>query len=330
MSEGTVVVGIDGGGTKTHAVVVDLKGRVLAEASGPSSNFQVLGPEKMAGVVRGVVQEAMSRLPHGSAKIRRVVAGLAGVGRPSDRQRANEALTSLGLAEAVRVDSDAAAALSGAFAGGEGIILIAGTGTICFGKGADGRVERSGGWGYLLGDEGSGYWIGQQAIVAALKDLDGRGPRTALRERIEERYGLERIDLIIPRVYQGDIDRTEVASLAPLVFEEAARGDEAAEQILSRAGEELGLLAAAVARRLRWSVEQVPIALIGGIFKQKERLIPFMQRSLERFQVRFRFVEPLFDPAVGAAIMALQDEGIAVDDRIRETLRETAKAGGSR
>jgi N-acetylglucosamine kinase-like BadF-type ATPase len=322
-----VVIGIDGGGTKTRAVVVTVEGEFLGEALGPSSNFQVLGPEKMARVLDECIQQALEVAGRKDLRLRRISAGLAGVGRPSDRERALQAMRELGFDAEYQVDSDAVAALTGAFAGGQGIIVIAGTGSICFGKGADGRVERSGGWGYLLGDEGSGYYIGQQAIIAALKDLDGRGPATQLRSALERRYGLERIDRIIPKVYQGEIDRTEIANLAPLVFQTAAQGDAVAQEVIQRAGEELGKLAAAVARRLTWSDKVVRVAPIGSLFRQIHVLAPHMERELRKAGVPFAMVSPMFDPAVGAALLGLEAEGITIDDSL---CRKLAASVGSR
>ncbi|MDZ7374646.1 MAG: hypothetical protein ONB23_11845 [candidate division KSB1 bacterium] len=320
-----VVVGIDGGGTKTRAVVVALDGRLLGEALGPSSNFQMLGPEKTAAVLHGCVREALERVSGGQVRVRCVSACLAGVGRPSDRRQALQALQALEIAPHYRVESDAMGALAGAFAGGEGIILIAGTGTICLGKGADGRVERAGGWGYLLGDEGSGYYIGQQAIVGALKDLDGRGPTTRLRSFLEARYELERIDRIIPKIYQGEIDRTEIAAIAPHVFEIAANGDEVAMEIIRRAAEELAKLAVAVGRRLAWSTGVAQIAPIGSLFRQFDVLQPHMERVFQQEAFAHRFVEPLFDPAIGAAILGLEEEGVRIEDSVLRNLRSSAR-----
>ncbi len=315
-----VVVGVDGGGTSTNVAVVALDGRVLARAQGGTSNYQVIGAEKLAQVLRETIETALREAGADVAEVRHLVVALAGVGRPADREAVSKIVTGLGLSQHATVDSDAAAALAGAFAGGEGIIVISGTGTICFGKGADGRVERSGGWGYLLGDEGSGYWIGQQALIAALKDLDGRGPRTALRTALEKHLGVERIDRVIPRVYQGDLDRAGVAALAPLVFQIAAEGDPVAQSIVDRAGEELGRLAAAVAKRLTWSSEKVKIAPIGSVFKQRAVLEPGMKRVLEEAKVAHEIVDPMLDPALGAAVIGLQREGIAVEGTVLANL----------
>ncbi|NOZ56318.1 MAG: hypothetical protein GXO73_05925 [Calditrichaeota bacterium] len=315
-----VVVGVDGGGTSTNVAVVALDGRVLARAQGGTSNYQVIGGEKLAEVLRETIEAALQKAKVEVPQVRHLVVALAGVGRPSDREAVSKVVANLGLSQRSTVDSDAAAALAGAFAGGEGIIVISGTGTICFGKGADGRVERSGGWGYLLGDEGSGYWIGQQALIAALKDLDGRGPRTALREALEKHLGVERIDRVIPRVYQGDLDRAGVAALAPLVFEVAAQGDAVAQEIVNRAGEELGRLAAAVAKRLTWSTDTVKIAPIGSVFKQRAVLEPGMKRVLDEAGVKHAIVDPLLDPALGAAVIGLQKEAVSVTGSVLDNL----------
>ncbi len=207
------VVGVDGGGTRTRALLANDKGEVLAQAEGGVSNVQVIGPEKLASVITEVLGELRQQSRMADVVPDYMYLGLAGAGRASDRQAAQVALAKAGVANALTVDTDASIALAGAFPMGPGIIIIAGTGSICYGKAAGGEVVRCGGWGYLLGDEGSGYFIGREALLAALKDLDGRGPATTLRRRLEQACQVERIDLVISRVYGGDLDRAAIAAL---------------------------------------------------------------------------------------------------------------------
>ncbi len=318
------VMGIDGGGTKTIGVLMEDSGKVLARTVGESSNFQVVGGEKLGQVIKRIFDDLRKAAGVTVQSIDHLFAGLAGAGRPADRSAISEVLTTLRLAESYTVDSDAAAALGGAFAGGPGVILISGTGSICFGKDETGNLVRCSGWGYLLGDEGSGYFIGQQAIIAALKDLDGRGEQTSLRKVIEKKYDLASIDLIISQIYSGKIDRTEIAGIAPLVFEQAEIGDAVAQNIITTAGRELGKVVAAVAKKLGKQNDAVSVALVGSVFKQRDKLLPFVREEALRVAAKVDFIDPLFEPAVGAAILALQKLGVAVGKEILDQIKASA------
>lgn len=309
-----LVVGLDGGGTKTKGVLLQETGEILARTAGEASNIQAIGPEKLSKVLHLLVNNLIEKAHIKPDQIDHLYAGLAGAGRQADRDAIGEIIERLHLAKRYTIDTDAAAALSGAFAGGAGIIVISGTGAICFGKSADGAIYRCGGWGYLLGDEGSGYYIGQQAVIAALKDWDGRGPKTELRPAIENRYDIASIDMIISQIYSGKIDRVEIASLAPVVFEKFDAGDECARQIISTAGKELGVLISATARRMSLQGEKVTVALIGSIFIQRDKLIPFMLTETKRVSEQIQFIDPRFEPAIGAAILALQKERISISE----------------
>lgn len=232
--------------------------------------------------------------------------GLAGVGRERDRVQVAQMAAQIGLARGVLVDSDARIALAGAFAGEPGIILIAGTGSICYGINEEGEMARSGGWGYLLGDEGSGYFLGQQALIAALKDFDGRGQKTELRPVLEEKFGVENISLIIPAVYSGKISREAIAGLAPLVFDTADRGDAVAREILQRAGLALAGLTRAVAVRLGLTGKLIRLALIGGLFSRKRWFIGPIREELGALSPGVEIVKPQLEPVLGAVLLALQ------------------------
>jgi N-acetylglucosamine kinase-like BadF-type ATPase len=258
-------------------------------------------------------------------KVMHIYLGLAGAGRKSDQKTIKELFDDTEFKTKISVNSDAIIALAGAFGNRPGIILIAGTGTICFGKNSKGDIIRSGGWGYLLGDEGSGYYIGREAILAALKDFDGRGEGTTLRKILMSKFGLESMDQIIPLIYQNKLDRIKIADLAPIVFEEAKKVDTVALQIIKQAGNEIGKLAKAVALRLGFSDENIKIALIGSIFKQKEMLVNEISKELFEISWNIELTAPEFDPALGAAILALEASGIFVDDIFLDNLKKSAK-----
>ncbi len=317
------VIGVDGGGTKTNFALIDFSGNILANAKSDSTNYQAVGGKKLREeILKGIeFLTKQSNLP--ANKIDHIFLGLAGAGRESDRKEILALFHDTEFNKKITVDSDAMAALAGAFATGPGIILIAGTGAICFGKNSRGKIVRAGGWGYLLGDEGSGYFIGREAIIAALKDFDGRGEKTSLKDRLTAHFRLNSIDQIIPQIYQNRIDRVAIADLAPIVFDEARNGDSVAAEIIRRSGKELGLLTKAVAQRLNFEGEEIKVALIGSIFKQREMLIHEISKELYEISWNVEISDPLFAPEYGAALLAIQKSGAEVTDSLIQNLQNS-------
>lgn len=317
------VIGVDGGGTKSEAVLVDRTGTIIAYAKGGSTNYQALGAERLKVELTNLIQKLLRGTNVSTNKILWLFLGLAGAGRKSDQEAIKKLFNETDFKGKISVDSDAIIALAGAFGGRPGIILISGTGAICFGKNADGNIIRSGGWGYLLEDEGSGYYIGRHAILAALKDFDGRGEKTSLRKILELKYHLNSIDEIIPKIYQNKLDRIAIADLAPLVFEQAKQDDSISQKIIKQAGKELGKLAKAVAIRLGFTDEKVKVALIGSIFNQREMLINEINKELFEISWDVETTVPIYHPPIGAAILALEQSGIDVDENILAHLKQS-------
>ena len=315
------VIGADGGGTKTDMVLVDHEGRLVGREMGGCSNYQAVGLEDLRSEISRTIEKLLEKTLVEKNAVTSVVLGLAGAGRKVDQDTILRGFESTEFSDRLFVESDAAIALTGAFANQPGIILIAGTGAICIGRDSDGKIHRAGGWGYLLGDEGSGYSIGRDALVAALKDFDGRGASTSLRKHFEDRFRLDSIDKIIPRIYKNEIDRIAVAALTPTVFKEAKAGDEVSEEIIRRAGCELGRLVKAVSKRMQSQESNRQVALIGSVFQQKDVLIPEMMRVLESVSLNVQFMDPEFDPAIGAVLLALEKSGVRVDDAFLQNLR---------
>jgi len=315
------VVGVDGGGTKTDVVLLDRSGNLIGKARGGASNYQVIGGKRLKEEILGCFSKLLTTTNVAANKIGHVFLGLAGAGRESDQKEIVALFNDTEHAGKISVDSDAVVALSGAFGTAPGIIIISGTGAICFGKNSEGKVVRSGGWGYLLGDEGSGYFIGREAIIAALKDFDGRGEKTLLRSDLERHFQLSSIDQIIPAVYQDKINRAAIADVAPIVFEQANRGDAIAEEIIRQAGRELGNLAKAVAQRLNFSNEELKVALIGSIFKQKDMLLNEISKELYEISWNIEIADPMFDPQYGAALLALQKIGVEINDMVLKNMK---------
>lgn len=292
------VVGIDAGGTKTVGLLADETGQVLAEARGGGANLQTHGELQ----VEKVFDEILDTLGH-DRPIAAVGLGIAGVDRPHDESVIRSILRRLGHRETARVVNDAAIALVAGAPERVGIVILAGTGSIAYGADRGGRTARSGGYGFLLADEGSGYWLGHQALRAAVRAADGRGPQTLLRPILFEALEVSSVAELIPRVYEKGLPKHRIAALAGVVETARALGDSVAEGLVDAAARELAAAARAVARRLEFGAEPFPIVLAGGVFKACPTLPARLPAHLELPGGR---LTPLtVEPARGAVTLAL-------------------------
>ncbi|MGE5576464.1 MAG: N-acetylglucosamine kinase [Syntrophothermus sp.] len=320
-----IFLGVDGGGTKTLWVAANAAGKVFGSGSLGPSNLQVVGEGRLRRLLAEVVHQAESATGCHPGAWQGVCLGLAGVGRPGDRELVEEMLREQGLSR-IQVVSDAHVALAGALGGQPGAVVIAGTGSIAYGANAAGATARAGGWGYLLGDEGSGYAIGRAAIARSLQALDGRGAPTGLGAAISAHFGLIELTEIINRVYGGTLDRSEIASLVPLVDKAAADGDQVAGAVLAEAGGELALLAKAVLERL--AMPGGAVATVGGVLLGSRGVREAFTRRLAELWPGAAVVLPKFWPAVGAVILAArQAEAVIGEEALLAIQRrlETAK-----
>jgi glucosamine kinase len=261
---GPYFAGVDGGGTRTTLVIVDGEGREVARRTGPAGLVDPRHPSASAEVVASLVREGVSEagLPEPPAAL---CAGLAGVGNAAEREAVQAALAVSGVASRVRVATDGEIALEGALGGGAGILLIAGTGSVAYGRAEDGRVERCGGWGMIVGDEGSGYAIARSGLEAALRAVDGREAETRLLPLF-----LHLLEVDGPRgipPWAGRASKAEVAALASQVVREAEEGDAVALRVVEAEGRELALHAVALRHRLEPWPGEVPVVLYGGVLK---------------------------------------------------------------
>ena len=208
--------------------------------------------------------------------------------------------------------SDARSALAGATGCRPGIVVIAGTGSIALGVNARGEKARAGGWGWRLEDKGSGYAIGRNAVTAALKGHDGSGSPTLLKDMILRHLGLGDIEEIIDWTYDPKREPRHFAYMVPLVKEAENRGDSVASSIMEDAGTQLGLVTQAVIRRL--CMEDFPVACSGGVFRQPNGYNRAFERTVREVAERCIFVEPMFTPTVGSALLALRSLGVEISD----------------
>ncbi len=313
MSAQPIFVGVDGGGTRTVALV----GRgaslgtstesdvVLARGEAGPSNPQVVGFESAADHIRDAIRDAQNsaeRLGHPSS-FERVTLGIAGSSRPADRPRLIALVAERLHVDVAAVDLVADVGLILPAAGiSFGVALVSGTGSSAYGVAPDGRTALAGGWGYLIGDDGSAFDVGREALRAVLRADGGLGPATGLTEALARTLGVTQPRDLIRVVYQAQAPRTTIATLAPLVVQVARADDVIARQILARAGQELGKLVRAVARRLGLGVESTVVAT-GGMIQAGDLVLAPLRDELTRAGLNdLRLLER--EPAIGALRLA--------------------------
>ena len=282
-----VLLGVDSGGSHTAVVVGDREGRVLSRADGPGSAMRPGGAERSAAVILDVARRAATQakvtLPATIALV-----GAAGAGRPPEQQALADAIKAVGVADRVDVRGDTEIALAAAFGDGPGILINAGTGSIAFARGPDGRLQRAGGHGWQLGDEGGGYWLGRRALAAAARAHDGLEESSTILERLLVALGLETFDDLIR--WTATATPAQVAALAPHVLNAAREGETVARQIVEEAAAELSQLVRVLMRHFP---EGVPIkmATAGGLLRPGSPLLIALRANLATDLPRARVSE---------------------------------------
>lgn len=293
------VIGLDAGGTKTVGLLADEAGKVLRTARAGQGNFVVAG----AAGVEQVLGEVIAALDP-PTPVDALCLGIAGADRPAHLEALHEMLARLGVSRRVRVVNDAVVALATGAPDGIGIVVVAGTGSIAYGQDGAGAVARAGGWGWLLGDEASAFWLGHAAVRLGIRGADGRGEETILFDRIARRVGAASPAELADWFYAQALPRTRVAELAGVVEEVASDGDRAAAGLLDQAADHLARAARAVARQLTFPAPY-PLVLAGGTFRACPSLEPRLAARLELPGAR---VERLtVEPARGAVALALAE-----------------------
>jgi len=289
-------LGIDGGGTKTRCVLGD-ESNVLGSAVSGGSNVVRLGEARAREALHAAIRQASSEAKIPLQRIDGVCIGASGAGRPEIAAKVRAMVAELDpqLSPArIQVVGDTVIAMEAAFGAGPGVIAIAGTGSIAFGRGADGLTARAGGWGFAISDEGSGQWIGRQAVAAIVRARDQQ-QETRLSTRILEAWKLADFDALIQ--FANSTPPPEFPRLFAVVLHAAEEGDSLARELLNGAGRELAGLAAMVLRRVAASPPYVPVAKTGSVFRQSAEVRQAFYNRLSGdfpgIQVRGDFVEPV-------------------------------------
>ncbi|WP_289356181.1 BadF/BadG/BcrA/BcrD ATPase family protein [Paenibacillus sp. S-12] len=312
------LLAVDGGGTKCLVRLLDREGTVLGQGKGGSSNYQGVGGDEVIRALSHGIEAALHdycrrheyRMSYEAVAIDCAVFALAGLDTEHDRQiitgLVQSVLNKLSLeADHVIVENDGYAALLGATGGEPGVLVIAGTGSIIFGVNDDGQTARAGGWGHRVGDEGSGYWIGKEAIRTILKSYDGRETSTGLGEWILLHLGVNNEEELFNWTYSKEYSIDKVSELAEIVNRAAVAGNREASQILVAAADELFQGAAAVINHLSLLNTRFTMVLQGGVLRHEGHVRNRLMHKIEAYAPKVSFHEASREPIDGVTAMGI-------------------------
>ena len=312
------VLGVDGGGSKTHALVADERGEVLGFASSGRSNWEDTGLEAAGAALAEAIGGALAAAQVPPGALAASAFGLAGLDWDPDRPMLGALLDPLGLAGPRRLENDSFIALRAGASRPYGVVVIAGTGHVAAGRNPAGRTFRTFGLGPMYGDFGSATDVAEEAVRAVADAYTGRGPATSLSRLLPPLAGCASAEQLLQRLSRGLVPLPEAA---PLVLQEAEAGDPACRQIVLHAGASLGESAAVVARRLGLGGQRFELVLAGGLFRSRNRLLEgALVDTMARQAPQAVPVHLTCRPVVGAALDALDLAGLPTDPGVRDRL----------
>lgn len=308
------VVGIDGGGTRTTGIVADEFGNVYMHAVTGRSNPNTLQQAEFEEVICGLARELKKQNEAVFNQLSSCFAGIAGVGESGrDAEVAALLARELPTGTKIKVRNDAFNALYSGTLGGPGIVQIAGTGAVTLGINENGEIARSGGWGYLFDDEGSGFYLGNEALKAVFRSFDNRGPMTSLTDQVTKYFAVKNIPDIIGKVYGEEHPRTVIAPLSRLVLQEAQADDDIAKEILDNACVEMMQSIEACHRRLFADDHPTAIVLSGGVFTEFDLFASRFRELASEIIPNAIFQSTQVPPVGGAVLAGLADQQIVVE-----------------
>ncbi len=298
------IIGIDGGGTKTECAVAYLSGKILHSNLGKPSNFLAIGIDSAVENLFELIEGALFKIESDFSDIEALLIGTAGAGREEDARllesKFNDYTQGYGIKiKSVKVVSDSRIALEGAFSGRAGCILISGTGSILYAKDKNNFIHRNGGFGRMIGDEGSGYSIGRKGLAAVAKELDGRGKSTLMTQLLNKKYNISSAPDLIINVYKNNFD---IASAAEIVLTAAEENDTVALQILNEEADELLLHINAVMKEMK--VKKLDIVFTGSLIANKNIYSDLLRKKIDDKYSSVKIKEPINSPAEGAILLA--------------------------
>lgn len=297
-------LGIDGGGTKTAYLLADETGKVLAQERMAGCSYKEIGIENTARLLKEGAALCVQKAGVKEEQLTAIALGLPCLGeyKEEDAQVIQE-IKDLFTFVPIHITNDVEVGWAGSLGLQPGINIVAGTGSIAYGKNKKGEDRRSGGWSVFFGDEGSCHWLGRRTMELFSKEADGRVCKSRLYEILMEEFALvDAMDFIgyMDREYIGD--RSKVASLQKFLLQAAREGDVSAQELYREAAEELGIMAGSILRQL-WDGEEVPVSYSGGLFHAKEFVLPVLEKIVQG--QNGYLTTPMFSPVEGAVLMAM-------------------------
>jgi N-acetylglucosamine kinase len=314
-----LVLGVDSGGAKTICAMVDEKLEVLGAGMAGPSNYHVVGVEQAKKNVGLAIKRACSVAGLRRKRFDIGCFGMGGLNTERDREIISNFVKSLGVSKEYEIVNDVVVAYYAVTLGKPGVGVVAGAGSIAYGADSRGTNATVSGWGWLIGDEGSAFYIARKALMHATKAVDGRASSTKLVELAKKHFGISRFDDIITAVYHDLARPKNIASFAELVSGAAQDGDEAAEKILTDAGKELALSAETAARKVGITDQPIIIGGVGGVW-QSSIVWGVFKDELKKKLPRVTFREPIEFPVVGALVMGLSKKGIKISEKDADEL----------
>ncbi|OXS70368.1 hypothetical protein B1B04_18225 [Lysinibacillus sp. KCTC 33748] len=301
------VLAIDGGGTKTSAVICDELGNIYAKVVTTRSNPTAMDVQYFQSTIHNILQNLQQQDSQVFAAIDSCFAGMAGV-KELQAEKVVETIVRQYVPKTtnVFVDNDALIALYAGTLGQAGIVQIAGTGAITMGYDHEHHFHRVGGWGYLFDDEGSGYDLGVQVLKAIFQSYDGRGDSTALTDVVLRYFSVETVPQLIECIYGEEHPRTVIAPLSKYIFEVAEKGDRVATKIIEDACKNYYVAIKACYSHMAWKEGEVPVVLVGGVFKNEAYFLQGLQQFAQADGIPLKFMAPVLQPIGGAVIAAFK------------------------
>lgn len=306
------LLGIDGGGSKTAVILARRDGTLVGRGEAGPSNYHSVGKANAFHALDRAVSQAWNTAGMSEQPVAAAVLGMAGVDQPKDSLVFEQWIAKRFPDARVRLVNDGQIALAAGTPQGWGIVVLSGTGSIIFGQDEQGRTARADGWGYLMGDEGSGYHAALAALQAVAKAFDGRGLATSLTQRVTTFFKVDSPPDLIAAVHQSDRTRAEIARLSRLVDEEALAGDAVAQRIINQAAWELAAGVQAVAVQ-KLHLTSLPAVLAGGFLVHGVSLQRALLTQVKALDITLEPVQTVEEPVWGAVRLAakLLEEGAA-------------------
>ncbi|TFJ94279.1 BadF/BadG/BcrA/BcrD ATPase family protein [Lentibacillus salicampi] len=317
------VMGIDGGGTKTKAVIADMSGSIIATSAAGPTNPNTVSKDQLKQTLESLFLSLEVTSDVSLKHVKSLFAGISGAGNETNRNDLKELMEPFMPGNtSIQIEADPVNALYSGTYGSPGVVQISGTGSITYGINRHLKHDRIGGWGYLFGDEGSGYDIGRQAIISALKSVDGRGPETMMLSMIYTHFAVSDAQSLIRKIYAASIPKNAISPIAEIVFEAYQQQDNQANAILQQAAKEMAVSIESLYEKLFEPGEQINVVLCGGVFSEKDVLPAFIRQELTHYPA-LNVTVPELSPVGGSIIGAYLIENKAVDNSVINNIIKT-------